>query len=254
MNTKAPGLAVVILAAGMGTRMQSSKAKVLHEIAGKPMIDYVVAAALGVGADAVVLVVGHQSERVRRTVSARQRVTFALQQPQLGTGHAVQCALPAVPEAVRRVLVLCGDIPLVRSETLQRFVQDHLAARRDLSLLAVDVARPHGYGRVLFNGDRQVLGIVEEADATPAQRRIRTVNAGIYCIEKAFLQEALPEIRDDNAQKEFYLTDIVAIGHRLQKKMGVLVGDDAHEVIGVNTLAELQAVERLLTREGAKTA
>ncbi len=239
-------IAVIILAAGLGKRMQSPKAKVLHEILGKAMVLYVVEAARQTAGEAVVLVVGNQAEEVRRVVSATADVRYALQEQQLGTGHAVLCAVPHLPQGCREVLILCGDVPLIRAATLKGLVHNHVAAGRDVSLLAVELENPHGYGRVLINSRDEVCGIIEEADASAAQKAVKLINSGIYCVNRSFLDEVLPRLTRNNAQGEFYLTDIVRIGHDRGKRIGVAYGRDPNEILGVNTPRDLAQVESLL--------
>jgi UDP-N-acetylglucosamine diphosphorylase/glucosamine-1-phosphate N-acetyltransferase len=252
MNLSPNRTAVVILAAGKGTRMKSDRAKVLHEISDRPMILYVVETALALSGAEVVVVIGHQAEQVRRTVSeVHPTVRFALQERQLGTGHAVQCALPACTGAVTDVVILCGDVPLLTPQTVHRLVDEHRRSERELTVLAVQVEDPAGYGRILLDGENRVTGIVEEADATEAQRRIRIVNSGIYCVRRGFLEESLVQLDDDNAQGELYLTDILGIGSRQGRNVGALVWEDGDEVIGVNTIADLlRAQETLRLRTG----
>jgi UDP-N-acetylglucosamine diphosphorylase/glucosamine-1-phosphate N-acetyltransferase len=239
-------IAVVILAAGLGKRMKSSRAKVLHEVLGKPMVVYVVETAVQIAGEAVVVVVGNQAEAVRRVVSRAAEVAFAYQERQLGTGHAVICALPQLPAASEEIMVLCGDVPLVTAATLRTLVGDHLQAGRDATLLAVDLNQPYGYGRVLTTPDGRVSGIVEEADATDEQRRIRTINSGIYCINRRFLEEALPRLTRDNAQGEFYLTDIVRFGYESGRKVGAARAHNPDEIMGINTPEDLARVEAIL--------
>lgn len=238
--------AVVILAAGMGKRMKSGKAKVLHEILGKPMIIYVVETANRIAGNNVVLVIGNQADKVREVVSESAEVIFALQKDQLGTGHAVSCALPYLPDHTQEVVVLCGDVPLLTFETVMRLIKDHVKAKRDISLLAVEIDNPKGYGRVLFDKNRNVSGIVEEADASAEQKRIKTINTGIYCIKKEFLFDSLQKVKSDNIQGEFYLTDIVKIGYREGKVVGVIIGGDGEETIGVNNRHDLMTVENIM--------
>ena len=239
-------VAVVILAAGMGTRMKSNKAKVLHEIDGRPMIRYVVKAAQKIAGDNVIAVVGHQAQKVQETISDSASIYFAYQEEQLGTAHAVQCAMPHIPDSCDEVVILCGDVPLIRSRTIAELVGDHLSAARDITLLAVELDNPHGYGRILVDVNKAVFGIVEEADASADQKQIKLINAGIYCIRKSFLLNALPKIRTNNAQGELYLTDIIGIAHTENKNIGVMVGSDPSEVIGVNTIQELKRVESII--------
>jgi len=240
--------AAIILAAGLGTRMRSNKAKVLHEISGRPMIQYVTAAAKKIVGKNVVVVVGHQADVVQDVVEQETRAYFAHQEEQLGTGHAVRCALPAVPGHVERIVILYGDVPLLRSETISRLIDAHTGANRDLTVLAVDLSDPTGYGRILVDGDGRFTGIVEEADGTPEQKRITSINTGIYCVERGFLEEALPKLTDENAQGEFYLTDIVGIGYRQNRVMGVSTAPDPKEVAGVNSLDELARAQEVMAQ------
>ena len=239
-------IAVVILAAGLGTRMKSQKAKVLHEVLDRPMIHYVVDVATRIADEDVVLVVGHQADRVRKIVSARAKTQFAHQAEQLGTGHAVQCALPRVPAHCAHVVILCGDVPLIKADTLKDFVIDHLDNGRTISVLAVRMDDPTGYGRILIDAEKRVTGIIEEADASEAQRKIDIINTGIYCVEIDFLGHALRKIDTDNAQGELYLTDIISIGHREDKSIGAVVFEDHREFLGVNSKADLAAVEKIM--------
>lgn len=241
-------VAVVILAAGMGTRMKSDKAKVLHEIAQRPMIIYVVEAAQKIAGDNVVVVIGDQARTVRESLSGYPELLFAYQDQQLGTAHAVICALPHIPDHCEEVIILCGDVPLIQPETIAGLVKDHLDDGRDISLLAVELDNPSGYGRVLVNTDNSIAGIVEEADATAAQREIKLINTGVYCINKNFLKEALPQIGSDNAQGELYLTDVIGIGYRENRKMGVKIFDDCQQIIGINTCKDLELVEGLMKK------
>ncbi|UCF90578.1 MAG: NTP transferase domain-containing protein [Desulfobacterales bacterium] len=239
-------VAVIILAAGLGTRMKSDKAKVLHEILGKPMVLYVVETARAVAGDDVILVVGNQAEEVRRVVATNGQSLFAFQDKQLGTGHAVLCALPHIPDHCANVLILCGDVPLITAETLCQLIQDHEQNQRDITVVAVEIDNPTGYGRILIDENRQVYGIVEESDANGDQKKIRTINTGIYCVKKDFLKSALEKIRPDNSQGEFYLTDIIQIGYSEKKLAGVFMGQNEKEFQGVNTWQELQRVEALM--------
>jgi UDP-N-acetylglucosamine diphosphorylase/glucosamine-1-phosphate N-acetyltransferase len=244
-------IAVIILAAGLGKRMRSPKAKVLHEILGRPMLSYVIDVAREIAGPSVIVVVGNQAEAVRRAVSGAASVRYAYQNRQLGTGHAVLCALPQLPDDCEQVVVLCGDTPLLTAPTLKTLVQDHLAAGRDATLLAVELDAPQGYGRVLLNDRYQVCGIVEEADASTGQRAIRLINTGIYCVTRRFLSEALPKVTPENAQGEFYFTDIIRIGYESGRNIGVSYGAAPREILGVNTPEDLARVEALMTGRSA---
>ena len=239
-------IAVIILAAGMGTRMKSDRAKVLHEIKGQPMILFVVDTARKIAGDNVIVVVGHQAQEVRTIVSNTANLLFAYQAKQLGTAHAVQCAMPQIPDHCEHVVILCGDVPLIQPETIAGLVDDHLHAQRDVSLLAVELDDPHGYGRILLDNNRQISAIIEESDATDRQKQIKLINTGIYCISKNFLLDALPQIRPDNAQAEFYLTDIMAVGYQESRNMGVLIGKNSQQITGINTYQDLLEVESIM--------
>lgn len=241
-------VAVVILAAGMGTRMKSNRAKVLHEIDGRPMIVYVVEAAQKVAGDNVVVVIGHQASTVRATLSAYPKLHFAHQDQQLGTAHAVLCALPHIPDQCEELIILCGDVPLIQPETIAELVKDHLDDSRDISLLAVELDNPFGYGRVLINANNSIAAIIEEADATAEQKDIKLINTGVYCINKAFLSAALPKIGSDNSQGELYLTDVIGIGYRENRKMGVRISTDCQQILGVNTCQDLELVAGIMKK------
>lgn len=245
-------ITVVILAAGLGKRMKSPKAKVLHEVLGRPMVEYVVETARKIAGDDVVVVVGHQAEEVRRVVSRSAEVVFVHQRQQLGTGHAVMCVLPHVRAECEQVLVLCGDAPLVTEATLNDLIADHKAAHRDGTLLAVEVDHPFGYGRVLVDRRQQICGIVEEADASDAQRAIQTINSGIYCLKRSFLAEALPRLTRSNVQGEFYLTDIIRIGYDMGRNIGLCRGRDPQEILGINAPDDLARVEAILRERHKK--
>lgn len=243
-----PTLGIVILAAGLGKRMQSDKAKVLHPICGRPMIRYVVETAAAIAGPNVVVVVGYQAEQVKQAAGRSGELRFAFQERQLGTGHAVLCALPHIPDPVEQVVVLCGDVPLIRSATIERLVADHNTHGRDVTILAVSMAEPKGYGRLVFNDAGDFVSIVEEADADVAQKKINIINTGIYVIKRAFLESALPQLRSDNKQNEVYLTDIVGLGYQQNKRIGAVIGGDSNEIIGVNSREELQVAEKLMKK------
>ena len=246
MDAAQGDVAVVILAAGKGTRMKSTMAKVLHPIHGKSMVEYVVETARKVAGKDVVVVVGHQAEKVREVVSAKHPVAFALQEEQRGTGHAVQCAMPEVARDAGNVVVLCGDVPLITARSVTRLVERHTEEGAAVTVLAMEVEEPRGYGRMVTGDGGEVTGIVEEADATDEERKIRTVNAGVYCVARGFLEESLGQLRDENAQGELYLTDIVRIAHDEGRKIGMMKVADPREVIGVNSPAELAKVAALM--------
>lgn len=239
-------VAVIILAAGMGTRMKSTKAKVLHEILGKPMILYVVETAKKIAGNEVILVIGNQADKVRRIVSEKAKVRYAYQDKQLGTGHAVSCALPCIPDHCEEVVILCGDVPNLTADTVIQLVDDHVKMKRDISLLAAEKDNPKGYGRVLYDDKDHVSKIVEEADANKEQKKIKMINTGIYCIKKNFLVDTVGKIKSNNAQGEFYLTDIIEMGNKGGKFVGALVGNDDEEFFGINSKEDLKEAEKIM--------
>ena len=234
-------VAVVVLAAGKGTRMKSDKPKVLHAVNGQPMIQWVLEAAVQV-ADHVVVVVGHQADRVKGAVKAFS-VSFALQKELLGTGDAVKSALPFIEESMSHVVILCGDVPLIRSKTIESLIKTHYKNKNDVTLLAVEVEDPFGYGRVILDRGQQVKAVREEADAAPDEKGVRLINSGLYCVSRPFLERAVPALDCDNAQKEFYLTDIIALACQWGCRAGVMKGGNPKEVAGINTLDQLLTAE-----------
>ncbi len=249
-QTTANGVAVIILAAGLGKRMRSPKAKVLQLLNGRPMVVHVVETARSITENQIILVIGKQAEEVRQIVGRQfEGICFALQKEQLGTGHATMCALPQLPKHIKHVMILCGDVPLLTEETLARLLQNHILADRDMTLLAVEADNPYGYGRILTDQNNQMIGIVEEADATVAQRVIKIINSGIYCVKKEFLIDSLKQIEPNNIQGELYLTDIIAIGHRQGARLGFVMGKSFEEVVGVNTPDDLMRTEAILQRQ-----
>jgi UDP-N-acetylglucosamine diphosphorylase/glucosamine-1-phosphate N-acetyltransferase len=243
-------IAVVILAAGLGKRMKSDRAKVLHEVLGQPMILHVMAIAREIAGPRVVVVVGHQAEEARRAVLQRYEAVFAYQGTQLGTGHAVKCALPYLPRDTRDVVILYGDVPLLKPSTVDRLIEGHRATGCDISILAIRLQDPSGYGRIVCDPSGDVCGVVEEADADSRQKRVRRINTAIYCVDADFLTQALGELKAENAQGEFYLTDIVGIAYRSGRRIGVTEHGDAEEVQGVNTRIELAAAESAMVSRG----
>jgi len=232
-------VAVIILAAGKGTRMKSDIAKVLHRVAGKCMVNHVVESALGVTQDHVHVVVGHQADQVMAEILTYHSVHFAFQEKLLGTGDAVKAALPGLDASIRNVLVLCGDVPLIQRKTIQDVVQVHADANAKLTVLAVQVDDPTGYGRIIQGVDGSLTAIREEADADPAEKHICVVNSGIYCFDRAFLESGIQLIRNTNNQAEYYLTDLVEIAVSKNVKTLITKASEPDQVMGVNTLEEL---------------
>ena len=239
------GVATIILAAGKGTRMKSGTAKVLHRIAGTPLLDYVLRAAHEAGCSPVIVVVGHQREQVEEAFH-NQRVTFVYQEPQLGSGHAVMAAESTLCGFSGDVLILCGDVPLIRSKTLRDFVHVHRTARAALSVLSVVVDDPTGYGRIVRSGRGEMNAIVEHRDADEAQQKIHEINTGIYCCKAPLLFEALRQIGTDNDQGEYYLPDIVRIIGRQGHIVQAVQTSDPEEVQGINDRKDLARAEHIM--------
>ncbi|SFR65090.1 UDP-N-acetylglucosamine pyrophosphorylase /glucosamine-1-phosphate N-acetyltransferase [Marinobacter daqiaonensis] len=237
-------LHVIILAAGQGSRMKSALPKVLHKLAGKPMLHHVMDTARTLGAEGIHGVIGHGADQVRE-VTPVDDVTWALQEQQLGTGHAVAQALPEIPDGAV-VLVLYGDVPLINPETLVSLVSR--VNENSLGLLTVDLANPDGYGRILRDDHGKVNAIVEQKDATDSQKAICEVNTGILAVSSDHLKRWLPQLSNSNAQGEYYLTDIIAMA--AHEGIAIEVAQPAHEqeVQGVNNRLQLSVLERWYQR------
>ena len=228
----------VILAAGKGTRMKSDLVKVLHPVAGRPMLDYVLNLAEHAGTSRITVVIGHQAELVEARY-ANRGLTFVYQREQLGTGHAVLQAAGAFEGYRGTILILCGDVPLLQAATVRGLMDLHRSSGAAVTVLTTLLDDPSGYGRVVKDDGGNVLGIVEHRDATEAQRGIREINTGIYCAENPFLFEAVGEIGNDNAQREYYFTDIFAIARRRGVRTASVVAPDPGEVMGINSPEDL---------------
>jgi len=238
-------LQAIIMAAGLGTRMKSRTAKVLHRAAGRPLIDYVVDLAIEISDAPPVVIVGHQREAVQQHLGDRAR--YAVQDEQLGTGHAVQQAIDHVKGA-REVLILSGDVPLTRRETLQRLIEEHRRSGNALTLLTMSLDDPALYGRIVRDPSGAVVKIVEAKDANDEQRKIREVNAGIYLFDGKHLAGNLKRLSTHNAQGEYYLTDLIGMLREGGHRVGAIVTDDPIEALGVNSRAELATVESEIQR------
>jgi bifunctional UDP-N-acetylglucosamine pyrophosphorylase/glucosamine-1-phosphate N-acetyltransferase len=237
---------VVILAAGLGTRMKSRKAKVLHRAGGKSLIQHVVDTALYfTPAERIFVVVGHQADEVRRAV-ATPGIGFIEQTEQKGTGHAVMVGREQLAGLGGYLMVLYGDCPLLRPETLQRLIATQAASASAVTLLTAEMADPTGYGRVLRDARGGVAEIVEQKAATPGQLAIREANMGIYCFRADLFWGHVGELRTDNPAKEYYLTDMAAIFNRAGYSVEAMRVDDAREALGINNRLDLAEVDRLL--------
>ncbi len=242
-------LRTVILAAGKGKRMHSEIPKVLHSLAGKPLLEHVVQTALRLDAENQPIVVyGHQGEIVRRTLDHLNAI-WVEQMEQLGTGHAVQQTLAHLPNN-GRVLVLYGDVPLIEVETLKHFIEK--TPEYALGIITAELPEPDGFGRIIRNSKNNIVGIVEEKDANAEQRAIHEINTGIYLIPATFLQKSLPLLTNQNAQGEFYLTDLIALA--VKEKIAIHSTQPSHyeEILGVNDRLQLACLERFYQERFAR--
>jgi len=240
------GVATIILAAGKGTRMKSEVVKVLHPILGLPMLSYPIALSLsGIKAEKTIVVVGYQADEIKERFK-NSRIQFALQEEQLGTGHAALQAIPFLKTFASTALILCGDVPLVKADTLRAFIGAFEESHSILSVLTTLVEDPFGYGRILRSPEGWLEKIVEEKDASKKERTIREINTGIYCVKVPFLIEGLGEIGKDNAQGEYYLTDLVEIASKKGLRCSAHIVSDPVEVMGINTRMDLAMANEVL--------
>jgi bifunctional UDP-N-acetylglucosamine pyrophosphorylase/glucosamine-1-phosphate N-acetyltransferase len=237
----------LVLAAGQGTRMYSDLAKVLHPICGRPMLSYTLGTVEELGFDRLLVVVGHQADRIKE-VFAGVRVEWVLQSQQLGTAHAVQCALPHLTDHGGSVVICCGDTPLLTADTLRLFQMEHTKLDADLSVLSMVLEEPGSYGRVVRDSEGKVSGIIEAKDASGQEFKIKEVNTGIYCAAADLLRDVIPEISNANAQGEYYLTDLVQLAVGRGWKVQAVTASDPRQFQGINTKEELEAVERVIAQ------
>lgn len=242
----------VILAAGKGTRMKSELPKVIHKALGKPMVEYSIAAAKEAGAEDtdICLVVGHKAELVKEAVT--ENVTFVLQEEQLGTGHAVKCAQDFIgTEGI--TMVLCGDTPLIKGDTLKKLVDTHVTEKNAITVLTANADDPTGYGRIIKDSWGKFIKIVEQKDATEEEQRVKEINSGMYIFNSDILSEALSKLTNDNAQGEYYLTDTIEIvKNENLGEVATMVIDDIDEIKGVNSPEQLQEAEDILKKREGK--
>lgn len=245
IQRKQQGVAAVILAAGKGTRMKSDLVKVLHPICGKPMVWYVVDLARTLGAENTVVVVGHQASRVREAMEG-QGLIYALQEEQLGSAHAVLQAAEALDGFDGDVLILCGDVPLLLSSTIEDLLASHRAHGGVITVMTAVLDDPGSYGRVVKNEAGEVLKIVEARDANEEEKAVREINTGIYCARSDFLFDAVRKIGNTNAQGEYYFTDIFEIARREGHRTGSFIIPDPSEAMGINTPDDLKVAESMM--------
>lgn len=241
----------IILAAGKGTRMKSDMPKVLHTIFEKTLLGYVIDAVNNTGiADENFVIVGHQAERVEEYINKNyDNAKCVLQSPQLGTGHAVSMALPYLKDFDGEVIILCGDTPLITSETIKEFVEAHRNLKSDITVMSAIFENPTNYGRIIRNSNNTLNSIVEEKDATLEQKAVKEINAGIYCLNWAKIKPAFSQLKTNNAQGEYYLTDIIKWGNEQNLSVNAYTLKDNEEIYGINSKSNLAEATKLLNRK-----
>lgn len=244
----------IILAAGKGTRMKSETPKVLHTIFDKTLVGYVIEAVNNTGlADENFVIVGHQAERVEEYIGKNYKnAKCVLQSPQLGTGHAVSMALPYLKDFEGEVVILCGDTPLITSETIKEFVEYHRESKSDLTVMSAIFDNPTNYGRIIRNKDGSLNSIVEEKDANPEQKMVKEINAGIYCVNWAKIKSAFNELTSNNAQGEYYLTDIIKWGNEKNLSVNAYILKNNEVIFGINSKAHLAEATKMLNNRIVK--
>jgi len=250
-STSSQPLNVVIMAAGLGTRMKSNRAKVLHELGGLPLIAHVARTAQALEPQRIVVVVGHQAEEVEKAVIdavGGELASFVIQARQRGTGDAVESARSVLEHSDSLVLVLSGDVPMIKVETLRNLIAQHQSAKAGCTILSVRLENPTGYGRVIRDDNGAFQKIVEQRDANEEQRQVKEINSGIYCFDARELFNALRKVQPKNDQGEYYLTDVPEIIMANGGKVTVFLHDEAREVYGINSRAELAEFENLIRR------
>jgi len=243
-------LSVVVLAAGKGTRMNhDTLPKVLVPFRGNPMLGYVLETVTSLAPEKTVVIVGYKSNMVSEFVdqnyNSKLNITCTLQSEQLGTGHAVMMAEKELEEFNGTVLILCGDVPKLSSNTLDEMFKSHIESKADLTVLTAIADDPNGYGRVVKDGEGNFLKIVEQKDASTDEKKILEINSGTYLVNKTLLFNALENIKNDNAQNEYYLTDIVSLFKQSNRKIGTYTISNFDEIVGINSKEDLAAIEKL---------
>ena len=238
-------LHLVILAAGKGTRMKSALPKVLHRVAGVPLIEHVLSTAAALAPRSTTIVIGHQAETLTRALARHANLTFVVQEPQLGTAHALLTTEAALAGRTGTLVLLSGDVPLLTPRTLQNLVDRHQTTGASATVVTAVVDHPHGYGRIVRSGE-QIARIVEEKDASPAERAIREINSGIYAFALDGLFDAVRSIAAENAQKEYYLPDLVAIYRKRGSVVETVTVSNPDEIRGINSRIELAGVSRIV--------
>lgn len=234
----------VIMAAGKGTRMKSNKSKLVHQIYGKPLVKRVVELAEKIGSDEIVAVVGHLREQVQEVLG--DSVEYAYQDELLGTGHAVMQARKYLEGKKGKVVILYGDVPIIRPETLKNLIHKSIKNKEYATLLTARYENPTGYGRIIRDEGGNIKAIIEEKDADPLQKKIKEINSGIYCFDIEELLNALTKVNNNNSQGEYYLTDVIKIMNDEGLKTGAVIVEDNTEILGVNDRSQLELLTRVL--------
>lgn len=242
-------VSAIIMAAGAGTRMKSAYSKVVHKVCGTPLVQWVYDAGEEAGVSKTVVVVGHKSEQVKECLGENK--LYVLQEKQLGTGHAVMCAMPEIDDG-GCVLVLSGDVPLITSETLKNAIEYHSENRLAATIISARIDNPFGYGRIIRSETGDVKAIVEEKDATGAQKLITEINSGLYCFDTGLLRAALSELNTNNAQGEYYLTDTIGILLKNGYSVGAYQMTDNKEIMGINDRMQLAQAESVMRKRIAE--
>jgi UDP-N-acetylglucosamine diphosphorylase/glucosamine-1-phosphate N-acetyltransferase len=246
-------LAAIILAAGKGKRMNSDLPKVLHEMLGRPMIELVLDTLISLNINKIYTVVGFEAEKIKEALKSYENKTeFVLQTEQRGTGHAVQMAEKALADFKGEILVLAGDVPFLSAETITNLIEVHRRAKAAATVLSSIPPDPKNYGRIVRKpGTDLVDRIVEDKDATDEEKKIGEINTGTFCFDSRYLFDSLREIRNDNSQGEFYLTDIMEVLHRRGLKAAVCLTDNSDEALGVNSIEQKAALEKKFSKKMA---
>lgn len=249
-------LTVVVLAAGLGTRMKSNRAKVLHQVGGRPLISHVLRNIAALDPDRIIVVTGHQKSEVEAAATEaisdtvpKERLNFAEQKEQKGTGHAVMATLELLRPAGGTTVVVYGDVPRARSSTLKKLIDEHSSNQNAATIITALADDPTGYGRVIRSDSGDFNRIVEQKDCTADELEVREINTGFYCFDTAALVKALSSLTNDNAQSEYYLTDVPALILHDGGRVGIMRYGDAEELLGINTRAELAATSRKMRVE-----
>jgi bifunctional UDP-N-acetylglucosamine pyrophosphorylase/glucosamine-1-phosphate N-acetyltransferase len=243
MNTKP--VVVIILAAGKGKRMKSDLPKVLHQLGGKPMVEYVIETAKELGVKRIILVVGHKWEQTQKLIK-HHKVEFAVQEEQLGTGHAVLQTKELLSDSGGDVLILCGDVPLLKADTLKKLLEEHRKKKVAATVLTAILGDPSHYGRIVRDKKGMVQEIVEAKDASADQKDIKEINTGIFCFDGSALFSVLEKITNNNKQGEYYLTDAVKLLRERNLPVRGMVTPDPVETLGINSPEELKKMEKIL--------